>query len=266
MALTSNVVPSSRQWIRRRWDILIALTLAETREARDLTVLGFVKWILEPLSYVATYVILVQVMLRRGTQVYPLFVFCAVLPWQYFQAVVPGAMSLINNFSGVIGNRAFPRGVLPLSLALKEVTTFVLGLLLFIPLMAAYSVDFTMQLLWLPLIVATLVFLCVGPAYIAAVFGVYFPDFRGLVSNLLRIVFLASTALVRPGQIPGETLPRLIKANPLSGIFNSFRDVVIRGRAPRVFNMVYPLAVGAVLLAVGVALYTWRQRHFAKEL
>ncbi len=251
---------------RRWWDVLLAITQAEIREDRDLTFVGFLKWLLEPITYMATYVLLVGVMLRRGAPDYPLFVFCAVLPWQLFQSVVPGSMGLVSGFSGVIGNRAFPRGVLPASLLLKELTTFVLGLVLFVPLMIIFGVAPTWSLLWMPVIVAVLALLCIGPAHVAAVFGVYFPDFRSVVSNLFRVGFLASTALVRPRLVPGKNLPRILKANPLSGIFTSFRRVVLHGQAPRRFDLIYPSVLGAVLLVIGVAVYRWRQDQFAKEL
>lgn len=235
-------------------------------EDRDLTPVGLVKWLLEPLSYVAVYVVLVQVIFNRGTEAYPLFVLCAVVPWQLFQGVVTTSMVVIEQFAPVIVNRDFALSVLPASLLLKEGASFLLGLVLLFPLMRIYDVPATPALLLLPAVVVALGLLTAGPAYLAATFGVYLPDFRNVANNLLRVAFLGSTALFRPEDIPGDVLPGLIELNPLSGIFNSLRAVVIDGQTPRAFDLLYPAAVGAFLLGLGVAVYRWRQHYFAKEL
>lgn len=251
----------------RRWcSALTALSLAELRNDRDLSLTGVFKWVLEPLSHVAVYVVLVDVIFGRGTPHYPLFVLCAVLPWQFFQGVITGSMSLVQRHGPVIGNCAFPLTVLPASLVVKEGSTFVVSVLVFLPIAGLLGAKVSFSLLCLPLIAAVLVLLAAGPAFLGGLFGVYFPDFRVIAINLSRLCFLASTALVRPAEVPGDVLPDLLRLNPLSGIFNALRRVLMDGRPPAAGDLLWPAAVAIVFLGVGLPLYVWRQREFAKEL
>jgi ABC-type polysaccharide/polyol phosphate export permease len=49
-------------------------------------------------------------------------------------------------------------------------------------------------------------------------------------------------------------------------VFDSFRDVFLLGRAPTPMHLLYPLAVGFVLLGIGLLVYRWREADFAKEV
>jgi ABC-type polysaccharide/polyol phosphate export permease len=176
------------------------------------------------------------------------------------------AMTLIPSYGTVVSTRVLPRTMLPLVRVATEGINFVVALpLLAIP-MAMYSIGPTWSLLWLPVVIAVLVLLVAGPTYICAIFGLYFPDYRGAAQSLIRIGFFASTALVTARKVPGPNLRRLLLLNPVSGIFDSFRDVVIGGHAPKFSHLLDPILAGLILLAAGVALYRWREFEFAKEV
>jgi len=248
--------------------VLRALTVAELRVTQDLTVVGILKWMLEPLSYMAVYYLLIGVVLgaTSRTPAYPLFLLCGLVPFRYFSGVVGESMNLITRFGAAITNRAFPRWVLPLVLVAAEVPTLLLSMLLFAPMMAAFGIGPSAALLWIPVIVVVLALVSTGPAYLMAVFGLYFPDFRGAAQNLIRMTYFVSTGLFPASEAKGDVLPLLPKLNPLSGLFDSLRAVVLHGNPPKPFDLLYPAAVGLVLLAIGGSVYRWRQRQFAKEL
>jgi len=66
-------------------------------------------------------------------------------------------------------------------------------------------------------------------------------------------------------EIPGRT-GELVRLNPLTGIFESYRDVLLFQQRPAAWELLYPLLVGLVLLAVFIPLYGREQQHFAKVL
>ena len=247
----------------------MALLRAELRTRREFTVTGAVKWMVEPLSYMVIYFVLVASVLRSGQgPVYPLFLLCALVPFQFFNGSVSGAMALLNRFSNVLAGMPTPKAILPLVLIASQAANLLVALVLFVPMVLIYRTDVWPSVLWLPVVLVILVLLTAGPTYLATVFGLYFPDFRGVAQNMLRAAFLVSTALVAFENIPGDRLPILVKANPLSSVFDSFR--VAFGASPRTspstFDLVYPLLIGGVLLVIGLAVFRWRERHFPKEV
>lgn len=259
--------PTAWKRLERSRDVIWALTQAELRDERDLSVIGLLKWTLEPLAMLGVYMLLVAGVFRRAEADFALFMMCALVPFRFFSGAVTMSMSLVVRFGNIIGSYAIPRGVLPIVTILTEGASFAVGLVLLVPFMVYYgTVDVVAVLIWLPLMVAVLGLLTAGPVYLGAVYGLYLPDFRGAAQNLVRMSFLASTGLVALGKIPGDSLPRLFRANPLSGVFDGFRAVLIDGRGPDAGDVLYPAGVGAVLLVVGAVVYRWRERDFAKEV
>lgn len=259
-----TVLPSSRQ--ATFWEILAALSLSEIRESRELTVIGIAKWMIEPLSFMAVYVFFLGSFLGKNTAAYPLFLLCALVPWRFFTGTVLGSMLIVERNAAIITNFIFPRHVLPLVLIVVEGATFLLALLLFVPLLLYYRIFPGVALVWLPAAVVVLVTLCIGTSYLAAVFGLRFPSLRPAAQNLIRLGFFASAGLFRPIDAPHSLLRTVLEANPLSGIFESFRAVILRGQAPAMGDLLYPFAVGLALLAVGVRIYNHVQRDFAKRV
>ena len=64
----------------------------------------------------------------------------------------------------------------------------------------------------------------------------------------------------------GGRAEELVKLNPLTGLFELFRSIVLRGEAPRLWELAFPLAWSAVLLLVALPLYVREQHQFAKVI
>lgn len=246
--------------------MLVALTRAELKDTRDLSVVGLLKWMLEPLVSLGVYVVLVAGVFEHQQPAYPLFVLIALIPFRYFSNAITTAMTVVASYGRMIATYPLPRGVLPLVPLLSQGVSFLVSLLLIIPFAVYYDTGLSPNLLWVPVVVVALAFLTAGPAYLGTLFGLYLPDYRGVAQSLLRLLFLASTGLVALGRIPGDRLPTIFRANPLSSIFDALRSIVIQEQAPSLGQLLYPLAVGTVLLAIGWSLYRWRESEVPKEV
>jgi len=262
---TTSKAQTGTTGFHRGWTALVALTRAELQETRDLSLVGVFKWALEPLSYMAIYFVLVGAILDRPRYALPLFLLCALVPWRFFTGTTIESMALLKRYSEIIKNRAFPREVIPLILIASQALTFLIALALFAPLMIYYRVDAWPTILWLPVLIVELIVLSAGPTYLGVVFGLYFPDYREIVRNLIRLGFFASSALVPISEIPGDNLPLVLEANPMTGIFDSFRAIMLFEHAPSFRDIAYPSTVGVVLLLVSLAIYRRYQSEFPKE-
>lgn len=247
------------------WDVFTALTLADLRQTRDFTPIGILKWSLEPLSYMVVYFLLIGIVFNRAQFAFPVFLLCALVPWRYFVGVFGRSMSIVLSNSPIVATRVFPRVILPLVPLAAEGATFLVALSLVLPIMLTYGIYPTMAFLWLPFVIAVLVLLTSGPAYIAAVFGLYFPDYRGAVLSFFRLGFFVSAGLIPLNEVPGG-LATLLHVNPMSGIFESFRAILLHGQTPRIMDITYPAAIGFALLSMGLALYRRYERDFPKRI
>lgn len=248
------------------FDAFLVLTAAEIKEERELSLAGVVRWAVEPLSYMVVYAIFVGAILNKPQPAFPLFILAALIPFRMFTETTNRSMAVIKSYSSIITNRSFPRQILPPVVVAANTPTFLLSLSLFVPFMLVFGIPFTPTLIWLPVMVAILLLLTTAASYLGAFLGLYLPDFRGAIQNVIRVSFFASTGLVTHRDIPGETLPDVITANPLSSIFDGVRSSVLFGRPPAPFDLIYPTLVGLVVLLVGMTLYRWRERDFAKDV
>ncbi len=83
--------------------------------------------------------------------------------------------------------------------------------------------------------------------------------------SFVRVLFFLSAGLV-PLSETSPGIRNILRLNPLTGVFESYRAVFLFGRAPAAWELLYPLAAVAVLLAVFVPLYRAEQRQFAKVI
>ena len=96
-------------------------------------------------------------------------------------------------------------------------------------------------------------------------FTLWLRDLRPFAISFVRTLFFLAPGLVALSAIeePANTLVRL---NPLTGLFESYRAVLLYGEAPAPWMLLIPFAAGALLMLVFVPLYQREQQHFAKVL
>jgi lipopolysaccharide transport system permease protein len=248
---------------RRLADVLGALVLADVQERYGRGPLRVVKWLIEPFALVGVYLVLVALVLDRPDAAPGLSVACAVVPFQLVMTGVVNALNAVNVRKTIIVNMAFPRLLIPLVSALTASVVFVPSLVLVAIMMAAYGVAPTLALAWLPAVLFVSLALAVGFSYAASLIGLWFFDLRSVAVACVRILFFVAPGLIALEQVHGDARD-LLPLNPLTGLFESYRDIFLYGQSPAVWELLYPLATAVLLLAVLLPVYNREQRHFAK--
>src|SRR5665213_1736637 len=82
-------------WSRRR--LIIYLARADLKKKGSDTVLGNLWWVIDPLLQMMVYVVLVDFIFHKAVPDYPLFIFCAILPWKWFTS------STYDGITSVVG-------------------------------------------------------------------------------------------------------------------------------------------------------------------
>ena len=97
---------------RRR--LIMYLVRADLKKHGSDTLLGNIWWILDPLLTMLVYVVLISVILQTKREAYPLFIFCAILPWKWFSGTTVESTRSIIGREKIIKQVHFPKIVLPL--------------------------------------------------------------------------------------------------------------------------------------------------------
>jgi ABC-type polysaccharide/polyol phosphate export permease len=255
--------PSAWQNIRRSRDVLIALTISDLKVRYGRGHWQLLKWIADPFALVGVYLVLVTVVIDRPGAAPGLSLACAVIPFQLFTMTIVNAMSAVAVRRSIVLNMGFNRTLLPLSGAFTEVVAFAASLLLLALMMGIYGVAPTLATLWLPVVIASTLLFTIGVAYPAAMLGIWMPEIGTFVLSFVRVLFFIAPGLVPLSQI-SDPAHDLLMINPMTGLFESYRDALLYGTSPGAFALLYPAALGVLLLAVFVPMFHSEQRQFAK--
>ena len=244
-------------------EVIAALSASDLRARYGRGAFRLVKWLLDPFALVGVYLVLVSVVLDRPGRATGLSLACAVIPFQLLMMTTLNAMDAVYSRRMIIQNMGFRRGLIPLASVVTESAAFAASLLLVALMMAVYAVAPTAAIVWLPLILAVNLLLAAAAAYPAALIGVWIPDLRSFVVSAVRTLFFVAPGLVAIEQITGSAHD-LVKINPLSGLFEAYRDALLHGQAPAAWELLVPLAWAGLLAALFVPLFRREQRHLAK--
>jgi ABC-type polysaccharide/polyol phosphate export permease len=246
-------------------DLLVALVESDMRARFGRGPWRLIKWLLDPFALVGVYLLLVVFVLDRPGESVGLSLACAVVPFQLVMMSCLNALDSLRQRRSIIANMSFPRTLIPASSALTATIAFGASLFLLALTMAAYGVAPTTAALWLPVVIAVNVALAISFAYPAALLALWVPDLRTFVSSFIRTLFFLAPGLIALEDIQGRTHD-LVKLNPLTGLFEAYRDALLYGQAPEAWELLIPLGAAALLAAVFVPIYHSEQRHLAKVL
>ncbi|HEX8743533.1 MAG TPA: hypothetical protein VF712_10390 [Thermoleophilaceae bacterium] len=244
-------------------EILVTLSASDLRARYGRGPWRLVKWLVDPFALVGVYLILVSAVLDEPGRATGLSLACAVVPFQLLMMSVLNAMDSVRMRAPIITNMAFPRTLIPLASVITEAAAFAASLLLLAIMMAAYGVAPTAATLWLPVVVGVNLALAVAVAYPATLLAVWARDMTPFVVSVVRTLFFVAPGLVALDQISGDG-EGLVRLNPLTGVFEAYRDALLYGRAPEAWKLLWPLAVAAVVAAIFVPVFRRDQAQLAK--
>jgi lipopolysaccharide transport system permease protein len=225
----------------------------------------FVRWLFEPFALVGVYLVLVTFVLNRPGTSPGLSLACGVVPFQLVMLTIGNAMTALDSRRPILLNMAFKRMLLPLSSTLSESVGFGASLFLIFTMMGVYRTAPDWNVLWFPLVLLVNLVLAAAAAYPAILLGIWLRELRAFVQSFVRILFFLGPGLV-PLSETSSGVRSLLRLNPLTGLFEGYRDAFLYGRAPAPWELLIPIAAAALLLIVFVPVYSSEQRHFAKVI
>ncbi|MDA8238926.1 MAG: ABC transporter permease [Nitrospiraceae bacterium] len=187
---------------------------------------------------------------------YPVFAYCALLPWNYFSQSLTGSSDSIVGSSYLITKVYFPRLILPLGKVTSGLIDFGVAFVILLGMMAWYGIAPTAGILLLPvfMLVAMLTALGVGLWFTAL--NVKYRDVRFIVPYIAQFWLFASPVAYSTSLVP-EKWRWLYGLNPMVGVIEGFRWALL-GKAVPDFGMMLA-SFGAVCLVLVTGLYYFRK-------
>ena len=198
-----------------------------------------------------------------GDVPYPILVFAALLPWQFFStALSESSSSLIGN-ANLISKIYFPRLIIPAGAVVTSFVDFLITLGLMAALMVWYQFLPDWRLFLLPAFVI-LAFACAfGAGLWLAALNVKYRDFRYIVPFIVQFGLYVSPVGFSSTIVPAKW-QFLYSLNPLVGVIDGFRWSLLKGAVPLNWTSVL-LSCGLVVLlsASGIWYFRRTEKTFA---
>jgi lipopolysaccharide transport system permease protein len=253
--------------IRRLWtyrDLMLSLARRNYQLRYRQSIAGFVWAIAPPLISVgvATLVFDKVAHVDTGDVPYPLFAFAALAPWTFFMNSITYASGSVVQAQGMISRLPFPRAVLPLSMTGTVLIDLAFASLTFIVYVYVTGAGLPLTALWAPLLLLLEIALTVGIVLLVSAVNVFVRDVRLAVPFLIQALLFLTPIMYALDSVPKDAQP-WFRLNPMAGLMESFRDVLIAGRAPQL-DLLVPAMVGAVaVLFIGGWYFSAVESRFA---
>lgn len=193
---------------------------------------------------------------------YPILVFAAVLPWQFFSSAFSGAGdSLISN-AGLISKVYFPRLVVPASALIVSLVDFLISCVILVGLMIWYGFAPNLRMLSLPLFVLVAFAAAMGAGLWLAALNVKYRDFRIIVPFVVQFGLYVSPVGFSSSIVP-EQWRLLYSINPMVGVIDGFRWAILGGNSQLYWpGFLLSMILILVVLVTGIVYFRKTEKTF----
>ncbi|NLF24334.1 MAG: ABC transporter permease [Deltaproteobacteria bacterium] len=230
--------------------------------ARDLrkrykrSVLGYLWSMLNPLFMMIILAVVFSNIMGRPAKEYSVFLLTGLLLWELFSSTIAQSLNSIRGNIKLIMQVSVPKFIFPLSIALSNLTSFLLSLVALLAVIAFTGAGFHLTMLALPLVLIPVFFFTMGLALLFTVSNVFFADTQHLSGLILRALYFLCPILYDRHRIPAWLVDWLV-LNPLFGQIEFMRDLFIKGVLPD--PVTYLINFGGSLLMLIFGLWIFRK-------
>ena len=194
---------------------------------------------------------------------YPILVFAAMLPWQFFaNSLAESSNSLISN-ANLISKVYFPRLIVPSSAVVVSFVDFLISGIILLGLMAWYDFVPSWRILTLPLFIVVAFAASMGAGLWLASLNVQYRDFRYIVPFIVQFGLYISPVGFSSSVVP-EQWRLLYSLNPMVGVIDGFRWAILGGDfALYLPGFLLSLGLVAASLVTGIWYFRKMERSFA---
>lgn len=229
------------------------------------TVIGLAWALIRPFLTMVVFVVVFSKLAKLPSDgvPYPILVFAALLPWQFFaNAFTEAGNSLISN-ANLISKVYFPRLVVPTSAVIVSFVDFLISGIILVGLMLWYGFAPDWRILTLPLFIFIAFAAAMGTGLWTAALNVKYRDFRYIIPFVVQFGLYVSPVGFSSAIVP-EQWRLLYSLNPMVGVIDGFRWAIVGGNTQLYWpGFLLSLFLVLVILVTGIYYFRKTEKSFA---
>jgi lipopolysaccharide transport system permease protein len=196
---------------------------------------------------------------------YPIFSYCGLLPWLFFQrSIVQGSASLVT-LGPVLTKVYFPRLIAPATMVVTSLFDFAIAFVVLVVMMVWFRVAPSWPVVFLPAFLGLAVLAALGISLWLSVANVEFRDVQHAMPFLVQ-VWMYATPIVYPATLVPPQWQLVYALNPMAVVVEGFRWGLLNGPAPSAGQIAVSTAVTAALFIGGLLVFDRFTRSFADRV
>lgn len=192
---------------------------------------------------------------------YALVTMAALIPWSFFANSVSTGVPIVYSSSSMITRLAFPRVALPISAVSQSLMGLSVSMVLFLIFVLVSGQGLPLTALWFPALLLLEVVFIVGLVLLGSAADVFARDVRLAVPFVVQL-WLLVTPVMYPLESVGE-LRSLYLANPMTGLVESFRRILVYGEGLDLGLLAPSLIASVAVFVVGFWYFSATETRFA---
>ncbi|MEO7934290.1 MAG: ABC transporter permease [Chthoniobacterales bacterium] len=229
------------------------------------TVIGLLWAILRPVLTTVVFVFVFSKLAKMPSNgvPYPLLVFSAMLPWQFFASALSEASNSLIGNANLVSKIYFPRLIVPTSSVIVAFVDFLISCAILAVMMIYYQFTPTWHILLLPVFTFIAFIAAFGAGIWLAALNVEYRDFRYVIPFIVQFGLYVSPVGFSSIVVP-EKWRLLYSLNPMVGVIEGFRFCVT-GSKTAIYLPGFALSMGVVLAVAVSGIWYFRktERAFA---
>ncbi|HEU4342887.1 MAG TPA: ABC transporter permease [Candidatus Binatia bacterium] len=266
-----RVIKPNPGWValdlRALWnyrELLYFLAWRDIKVRYKQTALGVAWALLQPLMLMLVFSIFFGRLAKVPSDglPYPLFAFCALLPWQLFaHLMAESSNSLVAN-ERLITKVYFPRLVIPLSAVLSGLVDFMLAFVILLGLMLYYGIPAAAGVWTIPFFVLLAVVSALAVGLWLSALNVQYRDVKYTIPFLTQL-WLFVSPVAYPSSLVPDSWRLLYSLNPMAGVIDGFRWALLGKPGGPGVETAASVAMVLCLLVGGLYYFRRMEKTFA---
>jgi lipopolysaccharide transport system permease protein len=229
------------------------------------TVIGIAWAVIRPFLTMIVFTIIFGKLAKLPSEgvPYPILVFAAMLPWQFFASSLSDASNSLIGNANLISKVYFPRLIIPTSSVITSFVDFLISGVILVALMVWYQFVPGWRILTLPIFIVIAFAAAMGTGLWLTALNVKYRDFRYIVPFVVQFGLYISPVGFSSTIVP-DKWRLLYSINPMVGVIDGFRWAILGGDV-KIFwpGFLISLALVGIIFFTGIWYFRKTEKTFA---